>query len=418
MSINNYILNLLNIKDENIYIVKEIKEEMIKNKKYKIIEGFLSYKPEYCPHCGVVNESSNDIIKWGYRKNCKIRIPKQNNCLTRLILHKQRFYCKHCNNTFIAETSLVDRNKNISNNTELQIVEELTHKQSEKDISERTDVSSSKVDRKISEISSHTVLRHSALPTSMNWDEFKATKDTKGKMAFIITDNDKENIFDILDSRKSNDLEKYFLRYSRAERNKVKHISIDFYSGYISLAKKMFKNANISIDRFHIVIQAYNALNITRVKSNPYYNKLKNYWKLILKNENDLSSEKKYSKYFRKEMSQQEIVQFLVNTNKTLKATYQCYQGIINSIKENDFNKFKNIVLHKNKSISDKMKQALKLYNENINYIENSFKYDINNGIIEETNNLIKCIKRIAFGYKRFDHFVTRIFLIKGTLKG
>ena len=422
MSINNYILNLLNIKDENIYIVKEIKEEMIKNKKYKIIEGFLSYKPEYCPHCGVVNESSNDIIKWGYRKNCKIRIPKQNNCLTRLILHKQRFYCKHCNNTFIAETSLVDRNKNISNNTELQIVEELTHKQSEKDISERTDVSSSKVDRKISEISSHTVLRHSTLPTSMNWDEFKATKDTKGKMAFIITDNDKENIFDILDSRKSNDLEKYFLRYPRAERNKVKHISIDFYSGYISLAKKMFKNANISIDRFHIVIQAYNALNITRFKlcckSNPYYNKLKNYWKLILKNENDLSSEKKYSKYFRKEMSQQEIVQFLVNTNKTLKTTYQCYQGIINSIKENDFNKFKNIVLHKNKSISDKMKQALKLYNENINYIENSFKYDINNGIIEGTNNLIKCIKRIAFGYKRFDHFVTRIFLIKGTLKG
>lgn len=153
-------------------------------------------------------------------------------------------------------------------------------------------------------------------------------------MAFIITDNDKENIFDILDSRKSNDLEKYFLRYPRAEKNKVKHISIDFYSGYISLAKKMFKNANISIDRFHIVIQAYNALNITRVKlcykSNPYYNKLKNYWKLILKNENDISSEKKYSKYFRKEMSQQEIVQFLVNTNKTLNTTYQCYQGIIN----------------------------------------------------------------------------------------
>lgn len=70
------------------------------------------------------------------------------------------------------------------------------------------------------------------------------------------------------------------------------HISTDFYSGYISLAKKKFKNANISIDRFHIVIQAYNALNITRVKlcykSNLYYNKLKNYWKLILKNENDL----------------------------------------------------------------------------------------------------------------------------------
>ncbi len=64
------------------------------------------------------------------------------------------------------------------------------------------------------------------------------------------------------------------------------------------------------------------------------------------------------------------------------------------------------------------MKLALNLYKENINYIEHSFKYDINNVIIEGTNNLIKCIKRIAFGYKRFDHFVTRIFLIKGTIKG
>ena len=40
------------------------------------------------------------------------------------------------------------------------------------------------------------------LPKNMNWDEFKATKDTKGKMAFIITDNDSDNIFDINDMRK------------------------------------------------------------------------------------------------------------------------------------------------------------------------------------------------------------------------
>lgn len=35
-----------------------------------------------------------------------------------------------------------------------------------------------------------------------------------------------------------------------------------------------------------------------------------------------------------------------------------------------------------------------------------------------DTNNLIKTIKRIAFGYKRYDHFISRIFLIKGILKG
>ena len=31
----------------------------------------------------------------------------------------------------------------------------------------------------------------------------------------------------------------------KAERDKVKHISTDFYSGYIFLAKKLFKNVEI-----------------------------------------------------------------------------------------------------------------------------------------------------------------------------
>ena len=421
MSNNDYILNLLNIKDKNIFILNNIEERVIKSKNYKVIKGILTYKPESCPCCGIINESY-DIIKWGFKRNCKVKIPRISNCLSLLILHKQRFYCKHCNNTFIAETSLIDRNKNISNNTELQINLELMLKQSEKDIANRLDVSISKIDRKLNEISSHSVLRHEHLPIHMNWDEFKATKDASGKMAFIIVNNNTGNIFDIQDSRKSRDLDKYFRRYSKQERDKVKLISTDFYSGYIYLAKSLFKNADIVIDRFHIVIQAYNALNSTRIKlcykSNPNYNKLKDNWKLIVKNQNDLSDEKRYNKHFRKEVSQKDIVSYLINTDKTLKATYHCYQGLINSIKNKDFTKFNNIVKHSNKDISDKMKQALSLYKGNIKYIENSFKYDINNGVIEGTNNYIKCIKRIAFGYRRFDHFKARILLNKGIIKG
>lgn len=422
MSTNDYILNLLNIKDKNLFILSnKLENKVIKGINHKIIEAILTYIPESCPCCGVINESHSDIIKWGFRKNCKVKIPPISNCKSLLIIHKQRFFCKHCNNTFIADTNLVDRNKNTSNNSELQIRLELMKKQSEKDVAERSGVSPSKVDTVLHSISSHTVLRHPHLPIHMNWDEFKATKDTLGKMAFIIVNNDTGNIFDIHNSRKSNDLEKYFKRFSRNERNKVKLISTDFYSGYIHLAKKLFRNADIVIDRFHIVTQVYVALNNTRIKlchkSNPNYNKLKSLWKLILKNENDLSDKKFYSKYFKKEMSQKELVTYLVNTDYTLKATYECYQGIINSIKDRNFEKFKNIIYHQDKDISQKMKQALKLYKENIQYIENSFKYDINNGIIEGTNNLIKSIKRIAFGYRKYNHFIARIFLIKGIIK-
>jgi len=112
MSNNDYILNLLNIKEHNIHILNNIVKK-VKGRTHMIVEGILSYIPDYCPCCGIKNFSNNDIIKWGFRKNCIIIIPKVSNCNSILLLHKQRFLCEHCNNTFIAETNIAGKNKNI-----------------------------------------------------------------------------------------------------------------------------------------------------------------------------------------------------------------------------------------------------------------------------------------------------------------
>ncbi len=76
-----------------------------------------------------------------------------------------------------------------------------------------------------------------------------------------------------------------------------------------------------------------------------------------------MSDEKHYSKHFHKDMSQKNIALYLINTNNTLKATYECYQGLINSLKQKDFLKFKAITFNQNKDIAPKMKQFLRLYN-------------------------------------------------------
>ena len=70
------------------------------------------------------------------------------------------------------------------------------------------------------------------------------------------------------------------------------------------------------------------------------------------------------------------------------------------------------------KDIAQKLDISVSKVDRKLNYIENTFNTTINNGIIEGTNNLIKTIKRIGFGYKRFDHLIARIFLIKGIIKG
>ncbi|HLQ74400.1 MAG TPA: transposase, partial [Bacillota bacterium] len=44
-------------------------------------------------------------------------------------------------------------------------------------------------------------------------------------------------------------------------------------------------------------------------------------------------------------------------------------------------------------------------------FIENSFLYPYNNGRIEGINNKIKVLNRVAYGYRNFNHFKSRIML-------
>lgn len=423
MTYTNYTKLILNIKDENIYFDENCLEIVnIKGIETKVFHGYLTYTPEYCPKCGCVNESFDDIIKWNWKRNCKIKIPKTCGFNTLLVLDKQRFYCKNCHKTFTATTDVVEFHKQISNDTNLNIKLELMQKGSEKDIAKRNNVSSNHVNRILDEIAEDKLVKnYGTLPEVMGIDEFNATKDTTSKLAFIIIDQNKHNIFDINNSRLSLDIEKYFRRYSKQERDKVKFITMDLYKPYYTLMNKLFKNATLVADRFHIILQVSNALDNTRIKlcskSNPNYKKLKKYWKLILKSEDELDDKtKKYNKHFKKEMTQKEIVTYLINTNDTLYNDYQIYQGIIKSIDKRDKESYLNIVnnnIH-NKKLSVKMKKALKTFNIMKKYVLNALEYEYSNGIVEGINNVIKQVKHAACGYKRFNHLKARVMLIKG----
>ncbi len=420
MTHTDYTKNILNIKDENIYFYDDCLDKVkIKDCDTLIFHGYLTYTPQLCPKCGCVNEGFDDIIKWNWKRNCKIKIPKISNYNTILILDKQRFFCKHCRKTFIATSSLIDFHKQISNNTRLSVILDLMQKGSEKDMARRNNISTNSVNRILDDISKDKYVKNNGiLPTSFGIDEFKATKDTKSKMAFVIVDQNKRNIFDINNSRFSKDIEDYFRRYSKSERDKVKFITIDLYKPYYKLMKKLFKNAILIPDRFHIVIQSRNALDKTRIKlckkSNPNYNKFKKYWKLILKNEDELSDKLFYSKHFRKHVSQRYIVTYLLNTNYELYVTYNYYQGLLKSLATRDKDKFLNIIHHPSKDISLYAKKANKTLLDMENYIINAFDYDLSNGIVEGTNNIIKQIKHNACGYRLFKHLKARIMLVKG----
>lgn len=422
MTHTDYTKKILNIKDENIYFYEDCLEiKKIKGIQTKIFHGYLTYTPTCCPKCGCINRSFNDIIKWDFKKNCKIKLTKVSNYNTLLLLDKQRFFCKHCNHTFTASTDIVDFHKQISNGTRKSVILDLMTKDSEKNISFKNGISTNSTNRILHDISKDKLIKNNGkLPTSFGIDEFKVTKDTISKMAFIIVDQNKKNIFDINNSRLSNDIYKYFSRYQRSERNNVKFITLDLYKSYYKLMHKLFPKAILIPDRFHIIIQIRNALDKTRIslcnKSNPNYNKLKKYWKLILKNEDELDRvNKKYSKCFNKVVSQYDIVQYLINTDTALNYVYNLYQGIIKSIAKRNKEKFLNIIHNvDNNRINKYAKKAIKTFLNFESYIVNAFDYELSNGIVEGTNNIIKQLKHNACGYRKFAHLKARIMLIKG----
>ena len=422
MALTDYTKNILNIEDKNIYFYDDCFEiKKINNIETKIFHGYLTYTPETCPKCGCINNGPEDIIKWNFKRNCKIKITKVCNYNTIILLDKQRFYCKHCDKTFTASTNIVDFRKQISRDTHTSVVLDLMTKDSEKNIAKRNNISTNSVNRILDDISSDKYVKNNgSLPTSFGIDEFSATKDTISKMAFIIVNQESRNVFDINNSRLSKDFYKYFTRYQKSERKKVKFITLDLYKPYYSLMHTLFPNAILIPDRFHIILQIRNALYKTRVslckKSNPNYNKLKKYWKLLLKNEDELDKDnKRYSKNFNKELSQFDIVQYLINTDDILNYTYNLYQGIIKSVKNRDKNKFLSIIHNVDlKKLNKYSKKAINTFLNFEKYIVNAFDYELSNGLVEGTNNIIKQVKHNACGYRKFAHLKARIMLIKG----
>lgn len=420
MSQDYYILKTLNMKDENIHFYDEfVTEENIKGKRSLVYQGYLTYIPEYCPKCGTCYDEK--IEKHGF-KNSLIKVPTVSKFNTYLSLNKQRYYCNHCNKTFTCTTNVVNYGCNISNNTKRSIAVDLIKKRSEKDIAIDNNVSPNTVERIIdSYYELDSKVYKNTLPQVLSFDEFKSVKSADGAMSFQVCNGKNGKIIDIVEDRKLNSLIRYFSRYSRESRMNVKVIVVDMYTPYISLIKTMFPNAIIVIDNFHLIELISRALNKTRIKlmkkNKENYNKLKRYWRNILKSRFDLncSSWKKYP-CFKNLTTEQDIVDYLVSLDVEFEETYQIYQDLLYALQSKDLSVLEATLNTKYNNISEYMNTSIKTLKKYVEYIKNTFSTGYHNGYVEGNNNFIKVLKRIAFGFRSFTRFKARIMICKGLI--
>ena len=375
---------------------------------HKEIIAKLDYPAPKCLDC------QGQMAKYDFQKESKITYLECAGYKTLIRLRKRRFRCKVCGKIAVAETSLVKKNHQISTIVNQKITQKLIEKIPMTAIAESLSISTSTVIRKLKEFEFKSDLNH--LPEHMSWDEYSFKK---GKMSFIAHDYDTRKIVAILDGRTQATIRNHFLRYSRQVRSRVKVITMDMFSPYYAIARKLFPNTKIVLDRFHIVQHLSRAMNRVRIqimnqfdRRSHEYKALKRYWKLIQQDSRKLSDKRFYQPTFRSHLTNKEVLEKLFSYSQELRQHYNLYQLLLFHFQEKQTEHFFSLIEETISSVNPIFQTLFKTFLKDKDKIMNALELPHSNAKLEATTNLIKVIKRNAFSFRNFDNFKTRIFIV------
>ena len=116
-------------------------------------------------------------------------------------------------------------------------------------------------------------------------------------------------------------------------------------------------------------------------------------------------------------MREIDILNFLLDLSPELKSTYDLYQDLLFALQTKNLDRFNHLLEIEHPLISPELQTAFQTFKMYQSYIKNMLTTPYTNGPIEGINNKIKVIKRIAFGYRSFYHFKSRILMIQNLTK-
>ena len=393
---------LIGIKDKNITLNK-----VLKHKTHIEMIATLDYAPGNCNHC------QGKQIKYDFQKPSKIPFLEVAGFPSLIRLKKRRFQCKNCRKVTVSETSLVQKNCQISEPLRQKVAQALVNRQSLTHIAQDLAISTSTVHRKLKEFTFKEDF--SRLPEILSIDEFSYQK---GKLAFIAQDFETKKIITILENRTQITIRNHFFRYSKEARNSVKVVTVDMSGSYIPMIPKLFPKAKIVIDRFHIVQHMSRALNHTRIqlmtqfdKKSLEYRALKYYWKSVLKDSRKLSLNSFRSRTFGETLTPKECLTEIFHLVPELKGYYDLYQLLLFHLQEKNADYFFDLIEEALPHLNQTFKTALRTILHHKQHVINAIELPYSNAKLEATNKLIKDIKRNAFGFRNFDNFKKRIFI-------
>ncbi len=158
------------------------------------------------------------------------------------------------------------------------------------------------------------------------------------------------------------------------------------------------------------------------------YKTLKRYWKtslfyfwaraksvhwtdLLQQDSRKLSDKRFYRPTFRMHLTNKEILDKLLSYSDELRQHYELYQLLLFHFQEKNSDHFFDLIEQEIATVNPIFQTVFKTFLKDKDKVLNALELPYFNAKLEATNNLIKVIKRNAFGFRNFENFKKRILI-------
>jgi transposase len=237
------------------------------------------------------------------------------------------------------------------------------------------------------------------------------------KFFTIISDLKTRKVIWVSKSRSRKALDEFFNIIGKDCATKIEVVAIDQHDPYVASITEHAPQATIVFDRFHLVQNFEEALNETRKdlfeehkKSDPTIARLaagRNRFIFLEKDSRRTDHEKS-------------LIKEVANKNKKFLYLELIKERFLEFFNHNSFEGALRVLREIGDWIWQQQLRPLMLWYQRFERalptIENYFKYKVTTALAEAINNVIKSVKRRAFGYRNMDYFRLKIMQVCGYL--
>ena len=402
--------------------IQEI-EDLLDLHNIRIINIDKNVKHENIENCFLIKIESNmkfDVMHGDFKKTKDIDIVTVRDLpisgkVVFLEIYKRRFF--KCSTTETEKFDFINGSHQFTIRYELYIYDKIKSGETHGMISRKENISVTKIreiEKYYGDIEINKYIgskRGDNFPKYISLDEISARK---GHSDFysIVYDLKEGVILSILKGHSKEEIEPFFRdELTDIERSRVEVVTMDMWNSYKNITEQYFKNAEIVIDRFHVVKELKKQFDKIRklVNSDLEENEKKNLKGnryVLLKNFENTNPDDKFK-----------LLGIMCDKKlHDITIAYEFKEKFHNIFEiKHDFNTAKillenwieNIIISGLKPLIHFTKTLRNWFTEILNY----FHERLSNGVAEGMNNKIKEIKRKSYGFTNIDSFKRRVMI-------